>query len=177
MKKFKWPVAVLAFILTLSLAVGGVYLRQRQLVNEPLLKRIGEYESVEAVNLIQQGNKMIVSVQLGYVDDLAAIHEELDEEVSSLLGSKKYSLQLLDKRDRLLDDAFAAVHLALYEGEQRGNFSEMGVLVSQVIANLGMDEHKIVVNDERIYFQAKNGDKYLYEIIERGRRSEEGDRT
>jgi hypothetical protein len=178
MKKFKWYIALLAFILTMAVSVGGIYLRQRQMVNEPLLKRIGDYESVEAVNLLQKGDLLTVSVQLGYVQDLATIHRELSEEISRLLGRKNYRLELVDKRDESLDEAYVAVHLALFEGEQRGNFTEMGEQVARILNDMGMDEHKLLVNDERIYFQARNGDKYLYEIIDRSpRRSEEGDRT
>ena len=46
MKKFKWQVAVLAFMLTLGAAVGIVKLRQRQMVNEPLYERIGSLTGV-----------------------------------------------------------------------------------------------------------------------------------
>jgi hypothetical protein len=175
MKKVKWHVVLLAFILTMAISVGGVYLRQRQMVNEPLLKRIGEHSAVEAVNL-KQGDVLTVSVQLRYVDDIAAIHDELNEEISSILGRKSYRLELLDRRNVILDEAFIAIHLALYEGEQRGNFTEMGQHVAGILAEIGMQEHKLKVNDERIYFQAKYGDDYLYAIIDRTRHNEEGDR-
>lgn len=177
MKNFKWPVAVLAFVLTLALAVGLVYLRQRQLVNEPLLKRISELEPVKSVELQQDGNVQVVFVTLEYVDDLSATHRELHEEVTRLLGQGRYRLEIQDERTLDLDAAFLAVHLALYEGEQRGNFTEMGAYVADVLQSLGVDEHKLIVNQEYIYLQMRDGDTYLFEIIQRESAGREGVRA
>ena len=177
MKKFKWPVAVLAFILTLALSVGLVYVRQRQLVNEPLLKRINEFETVKSVELQDDGGIQVVSVTLNYVDDFSVAHSELNEEIERLLGKERYRLEILDERNDALEAAFVAVHLALYEGEHRGNFTEMGGKVSEALVPLGFSEHKVIVDQEYIYLQIRQDDAYLFEIIKRESRVREGERA
>lgn len=175
MKHFKWPVAVLAFVLTLAVSVGAVHLRQRQMVNEPLFKRIGDLENVQKVELKREGSTQIVYVTLDYVGDLSATYRELNDEISRLLGQNRYRLELLDGRDQALEAAFLAVHLALYEGEHRGNFTEMGYKVANILAALQIEEHKVTVDSNNIYIQIKNDDAYLYEIISRENRGRDGE--
>lgn len=177
MKSFKWPVAIVAFLLTLVLAVGGVQLRQRQLVNEPLFKRLNELEQVKTVDLRKEGGTQVVVVTLNYVDDLPETYRQLNDEISRLLGQKRYRLEIVDGRDQTLEAAFIAVHLALYEGEHRGNFTDMGGHVADVLADMGIEEHKVIVDNENIYLQIKNGDAYLFEVIGRTNRGREGERV
>jgi len=177
MKNFKWPVAVLAFLLTAALSAGVVVLRQRQLVNEPLIRRLNEIAGVESVQLRRQNGVQVISVRLAYVPKLAAVYREIDREISSLLGQTRYRLELQDARDETLSAAFSAVHLALYEGERRGNFTAMAGLVGTTMAEFNLHEHLLTVDSERIYFQARNGDYHLYAIIERHSNSEAGEQT
>ncbi|MCW3490806.1 hypothetical protein [Dethiobacter alkaliphilus] len=177
MKNLKWPVIVLAFVVTLALGVGGVYLRQHQMVDEPLFQRLSEYEPVQAVDLHKDGNQQVVVVTLDYVDDFGYIHRRLKAEIVDLLGENGFRLEIRDGRDPRLETAFSAVNLALYEGEQRGNFTEMGQQVEAALADLGIAEHKIMVDNENIYLQIRQDDAYLYEIIERGNRGKEGERA
>lgn len=37
MKNFKWPIALLIFVSAFALLAGGITLRQRNLINKPLL--------------------------------------------------------------------------------------------------------------------------------------------
>lgn len=173
MKGFKWQVAVLAFVLTLTIAVGVTYLRQRQLIDEPLFKRLSELEPVKSVELRQESDSLTVYVALDYVEDLSAVYRELHEEIGRLLGQGRYSLVIQDERDKALEAAFFAVHLALYEGEQRGNFTEMAEFVSTVFQGMGIDEHRLVVDEENIFLQIRQGNAHLFTIIKRERGGKE----
>lgn len=177
MKNFKWPVAVLAFILTLALSVGAVTFRQRQLVNEPLVKRLSEYEGVEKVELWQKGNLQVISIELDYVQDFSVLYSELKEETDRLLGPKFYRLMLVDQRNETLEAAFLAVHLALYEGEQRGNFTEMSDRVAAILRDYQLQDYRLVVDNTNIYLQIRSGENYLYAVIERVSRGEDGERV
>ena len=175
MKNFKWPVAVLAFVLTLALSVGAVVLRERQLINEPLFKHLSEFESVQTVELHRENNRQIVVVTLNYVEDLGLTHRELNEEIDRLLGHNRFRLEIIDGRNQALEAAFVAVHLSLYEGEHRGNFTEMGSRVDEILLKFGITEHKVFVDSEHIYLQMRDGDAYLYEIIPRGNQGRDGE--
>ncbi|MBS4007155.1 MAG: hypothetical protein KGZ45_01840 [Clostridium sp.] len=173
MKGFKWHVAVLAFVLTLAMAVGVTYLRQRQLVNEPLLKRLSELEPVKSVELEQESDSQTVYVTLDYVEDLSVVYRELHEEIGRLLGQGRYRLVIQDERNEALEAAFFAVHLALYEGEQRGNFTEMAGLVSAIFQGMGIDDYKLIVDRENIFLQIREENAHLFTIIKRERGGKE----
>ncbi|MCR3922970.1 MAG: hypothetical protein NUK65_10735 [Firmicutes bacterium] len=177
MKNFKWPVAVLVFILTLGISVGAVLVRQRQMVNEPLLKRINELENVRTVELRQEDDLQVVVVQLNHVADLSLAYQELQKVITTMLKQDNYRLELVDERDSSLTEAMSAVRLALYEGEQRGNFTEINDYVASTLADLNVADHRIAIDKENIYFQMRNGDSYLYEIIAREQRGREGERV
>lgn len=177
MKNLKWPIIVVAFVITLALAVGGVYLRQKQMVNEPLFLRLSEYEPVQSVDIQKDGNQHVVIVTLDYVDDFGTIHRALNDEITELLGPDRFRLEIVDSRDQALTTAFREVHLALYEGEHRGNFTEMGGQVEITLQELGIADHKIMVDNENIYLQVRQGDAYLYEIVKRQSREKDGERV
>ncbi len=166
---------MLAFLLTLALSVGVIHFRQRQLVNEPLQRKLSGLAAVESVMLARNGSTMTVSVRLGYVDDLAFTHRLLVQEIEKTLGHRRYRLELEDRRDAVLEDAYYTIHLALYEAAQRGNFTEMGLQVTEKLEGLGIAEHRVVVTAENIYFQVRRGDSYLYAVIERETRDVKGE--
>ena len=169
MKNFKWHAAVLAFIVTLGIATGAVLLRQRQMIDAPLLKRISELEPVREVRLEEDGEKVII-ITLGYVDDLQKTYRQLHEVISEMLGGEAYRLVIVDNRNEPLEDAYFAVHLELYESDQNGNFAAAGEAVNAKLAALGLDDYRYAVDDKYIYLQLKKGDAWLYEIISRQNR-------
>ena len=152
MKNFRWPVAVLVFLLTLAVSAGVIIFRERQLQKEHLLNRLREFEAVEAVELRQSGGVYLVSMQLAYVPDLAAVYRKIDGEIAGVLGQTNYRLELRDRRDELLAEAYFVVHLALYEGERRGNFTEMSERIDSVMAGFGLPEHRLTVVAEPYLF-------------------------
>jgi len=174
MKNFKWRVAVIVFVLTLAVSAGIIIFRERQFFSEPLLNRLQEFEAVETAELQRSGNVYLIIVQLAGVPDLAQVYREIDREAARVLGRGNYRLEVPDRRDDKLREAFSAVHLALYEGEQRGNFTEMSERINAVMAGFGLSEYRLAVDGERIYFQARNGEYYLYAVIARRHGVEEG---
>lgn len=174
MKNFRWSTAVIVFFLTLAVAAGIIIFRERQLQNEPLLNRLKQFEAVETVELQENKGVYLVSVRLAYVSDLAPLYREIDREIARALGQTSYRLEMLDRRDESLREAYSVVHLALYEGERRGNFIEVSELIETAMAGFNLPEHRLTVDGERIYFQARNGEYYLYAVIARRSVTEEG---
>ncbi|NLZ38376.1 MAG: hypothetical protein GX893_02050 [Firmicutes bacterium] len=177
MKNFKWTAAALAFFLTLALSVGLISLRQKQMVKEPLLKRLNELQSVQAVNIQQEDGKYVIVVKLKNVKDFPSAYRKLQQEIENFLPEDKYHLDLLDQRNQLLANAYQAVQIALYEGEQRGNFTEMAQYIARTLSEYKITEHHFTVDEENIYLKLQHDDAYLYATIKRQRWQKEGERT
>lgn len=177
MKKFRWRAAALAFFLTLLLSVGIILLRQRQMITEPLLKRLNELQSVQAADLKQEDGLHVVVVKLNSVEDFPAAYQQLRQEIENFLPTDYYRLDLVDKRNQSLTKAYQAVQLALYEGEQRGNFTEMAQFVAATLSEYEVTDYQLAVDPENIYLKLQHDDAYLYATIQRQQRLKEGERA
>lgn len=165
MKNFKWPVALLIFVSAFALLAGGITLRQRNLINKPLLERLNDLEEVKTAHLAKEDGIHMISVNLADVSDFADLYNEIDEIASSALGGGNYRIKLSDNRNETLEKAYSIAHLALYEAQRRGNFTDMAEKVNAVMAQFNIDKHRIAVDGDRIYFSAQSGEYYLYEVI------------
>lgn len=165
MKNFKWPFALLIFVLAFALLAGGIIIRQRNFINDPLLKRLNDLDEVKNAQLAKDGGIHVITVDLADVSDFAALYIEIDEMAASVLGRGSYRIELSDNRDETLIKAYSIAHIALYEAQRRGNFTDMAEKVSAAMAQFKIDEHHIAVDNDRIYFSAQNGKHYLYEVI------------
>ena len=165
MKNFKWPIALLIFVSAFALLAGGITLRQRNLINKPLLERLNDLEQIKTAQLAKEDGIHIISVNLADVSDFADLYNEIDEIASSALGSGNYRIKLSDNRDETLEKAYSIAHLALYEAQRRGNFTDMAEKVDAIMAQFNISVHHIAVDGDRLYFSAQSGDHYLYEVI------------
>ena len=171
MKNFHWQAAVLAFVLTLGIAMGVIYVRRQPFYHEPLLNQIKNLDFVEEVKLEPEQKVVIISLQA--VDNLAETYQALKQQINTVLGPE-YRLELKDKRNGDLQEAYLAVHLLLYEAQQRGNYGEISQKIAHVLEAYHLEKHILLVDEENIYLQIQNKNAYLYEIIAR-RQEKEGE--
>jgi hypothetical protein len=167
MKNFKWPFALLIFVLAFGLLAGGITIRQRNFIYDPFLRQLNDLEEVKTAHLTKDGGIRTVAVELAYVSDFAALYTKIDDLAASAFGHGNYRIKLSDNRDETLKKAYSIAHLALYEAQRRGNFTDMSQHVKAVIESYNISEHSLTVDSDRIYFSAQNGEHYLYEVIYR----------
>lgn len=167
LNNFRWPVAVLSFVITLALCTGALAYRQKQMLDDPLVNLLESREGIKNIALSREEDILVIRAEADYVENVSELYRQLMNEASGLLGNKPFRLELADTRDAFLEEAYFAVHLALYEGERRGNFTEMEEVIAQRLKALELPDHKVFVDRENIYFQVRNEDRYLYEIIRR----------
>ena len=165
MKNFKWPIALLIFVSAFALLAGGITLRQRNLINKPLLERLNDLEQIKTAQLAKEDGIHMISVNLADVSDFADLYNEIDGIASSALGNGNYRIKISDNRNDTLVKAYSIAHLALYEAQRRGNFTDMAEKVNATMTQFSISEYSIAVDGDRIYFSAQSGDHYLYEVI------------
>jgi hypothetical protein len=165
MKNFKWPFALLIFVLAFALIAGGIIIRQRNFINDPLLRRLNDIGEVKNAHLAKDGGIHTITVDLEDVSDFAALYIVIDEMAASVLGRGNYRIEFSDNRDETLIEAYSIAHLALYEAQRRGNFTEMAKYVKAIMESFNITEHHIAVDSDRIYFSAQNDEHYLYEVV------------
>ena len=107
MKNFKWPVALLIFVSAFALLAGGITLRQRNLINKPLLERLNDLEQIKTAQLAKEDGIHMISVNPADVSDFANLYIEIDDIASSALGNGNYRIKISDNRNDTLVKAYS----------------------------------------------------------------------
>ncbi len=160
----RWPIVLLALVLTVSGIYGVNYWRQQRLIDEPLKESLLEVDGVEKVNITNTNQHNKISISLLEVKDLSKTYREIEGILDLTYDS--YQLIILDKRDPYLESLYEKVHYALMEGERRGNYSDMNKEIF-LLLNDEMDlvNYHLWVDQEKIYLQLSSDGNYLYEVI------------
>lgn len=162
----RWPIVLLALVLTVSGIYGVNYWRQQRLIDEPLKESLLEVDGVEKVNIINTNQHNKISISLLEVKDLSKTYREIEGILDLTYAQGSYQLIILDKRDPYLESLYEKVHYALMEGERRGNYSDMNKEIF-LLLNDEMDlvNYHLWVDQEKIYLQLSSDGNYLYEVI------------
>jgi hypothetical protein len=165
----RWPVVLVALVLTVSCIYGVNYWRQQRFIDEPLresLLNVNGVEDVEINNKKQKNSVTEVSILLQEVEDLSKTYKEIEGILDLAYAQDSYRIVILDKRDSYLESLYNRIHYALMEGERRGNYNNMNKEVSLLLDNeTSLKNYHLRVDQKRIYLQLSSEEKYLYEII------------
>ncbi|GBF32691.1 hypothetical protein DCCM_0887 [Desulfocucumis palustris] len=161
---FRVHIVIISVILGLLVFAGGHWLYEKYNYDEPLDKILSSNKAVESYKLSDKDQPVTVRIKLKNVDNLGKTYHELDNSLKEVLGEKEYKIELLDNRDKQLEDIFYHSQFAVYEAMARGNYREMEQYVSRQAAASGA-QASVFMDREAVYLQIKHGDYYLYEII------------
>ena len=163
---FRWPIVLLALVLTVSGIYGINYWRQQRLIDEPLKESLLKVDGVEKVNITSYNQNNKISVTLQEVKNLSKTYREIERILDLTYAQGSYRLNILDKRDPYLESLYEKVHYALMEGERRGNYSSMNKEISLLLNDeIDLKNYHLWVDQERIYLQLSSEGNYLYEVI------------
>ena len=162
----RWPIVLLALVLTVSGIYGVNYWRQQRLIDEPLKESLLKVDGVENVNITNTNKNSEISIFLQEVKDLSKTYREIEGILDLTYKQGSYQVTILDKRDPYLESLYEKVHYALMEGERRGNYSYMNKEISLLLSDeKGLVNYHLWVDQERIYLQLFSEENYLYEVI------------
>ena len=166
-KNIRWPVVLIAFLFLISVFYGFQFYQQKQTVEEPLTQLFAGKEEVKAVNISHQGDTMEIILELEYVDNLREEKNIIHKEVTKILGDRKYQITLVDHRNKELEEIYYQVHYHLQEAAVKGNYVEMSEKVEEIMAGYNVEDYRLIVGEDKIYFQVKQAGHYLFEIVSR----------
>ncbi len=166
-KNMKWTVIIVAFLLFLSVFYGFQFYQQKQTVDEPLFKLFYEIKEVKDAEIRHGPEYMTLILDMEYVNNLHSEENKIRKEVEEVLGKKGYRLEFKDNRNQELEHIYYKVHYSLYEAAAEGNFIQMSGEVEDIMNHFKVDDYRLVVGKENIYFQVQKGEYYLYEIVPR----------
>ncbi|UNC91865.1 hypothetical protein [Candidatus Contubernalis alkaliaceticus] len=166
-KNIKWPVVLVAFLFLISIFYGFQFYQEKQTVEEPLVKLFDENEKIKEVDISQQGDVMNIMLQLEYVSNLREEENIINKEVLQILGNRKYRVTFTDHRNQELESIYYKVHYHLQEAAVKGNFVEMAERVGVIMHQFDVEDYRLIVGEDKIFFQVKQSNHYLFEIVPR----------
>ncbi len=166
LNNFKWPIVILVLVITLASLLGAQYIRNRHFVEDPLKNALLEIEGIEEIELIREGNDISIKLQLASVKDFATFHKEIDSVVKDIIKNN-YTITVNDSPNDKLEAAYQKIHLALYEGISKGNYIDMGEYVERISKEYLLDEYKLTIREDEVFFQLHDNDNYIYRRIPR----------
>ena len=86
--KIKWIVVLISFCLVLSFFYGFQYYNQKQATDELLSELIHQNEKVKEAQLNQEGDMIIIDVELDYVNNLQYAESNIEKDVTRILGDR-----------------------------------------------------------------------------------------
>lgn len=163
----KWPVVILAFLLTFASIYGLNYWRQQRLVKEPLKEALLKIDAVKDININnskQQYTEVLITIDK--VEDLSKTYQEIEEALFLTYPENSVKIALIDKRNAYLETVFEKVHFALMEGERLGNYTEMSQKIDQLLEQeKELENYRLRVDQKNIYVQLETKNNFLYEVI------------
>jgi hypothetical protein len=163
----KWPVVVLAFLLTFTSIYAVNYWRQQRLIKEPLKEALLEIEAVKDVDIKSKSKQNTeISITLNKVGDLYKTYQNIEEVLLLTYAGNSFQITLIDQRDTYLESLYGKIHFALMEGERLGNYTKMSHEIFQLLEQeQDLEYYRLWVDQKRIYVQLSAKDNYLYEVI------------
>lgn len=166
MKKneFRFVIALISLLVVSAIFFGSYWLYNQYGVEKPLNDRIEIIPGVEKVTINNQEHELTVDVQLKHIDNLQGKYEEINKVLDSEVKNEEYQLNIKDRRNEKLQDAYDNVQLMVYEAIANNRYMW---LKEQMQTELNGIKYKLSVDENRLYIQMQDGDHFLYEVINR----------
>lgn len=167
-KDIRIIVALLVMIGTFTVLVGGNFIYQRYFVQQPLAALLAQNSDVHNLQIEQEADRVVITVELGEVKNLQDTYRELEEMVRKHMGSKNWELRIIDTRTPNLERVWHASQFALYEAIVQGNFTHMARVVDGLAKGAGLDRYGLYIDENYLYLQLHQGQNFLYAVLPRG---------
>ncbi|HHW41126.1 MAG TPA: hypothetical protein GXX19_08260 [Syntrophomonadaceae bacterium] len=156
---------VIALIISLGLMLGGQYLYEKYYVKESVKEKIASVVKVDEVRIAKQEQPPTVYIRTSQIDDLQTVYQKVEKIVRQELGTD-YQVVFLDRRTPKLTEIYENSQFAIQEAIATGSFQKMHRSV-QNLAEANHVDYRVTVDSFNIYLQLRDGQGYLYEVIQR----------
>lgn len=157
----KYMKIFISFMITLAL-LAFLYKAFLMFGDSQTIKDIKNIKGVSQVKLTDKMGKNAY-ITLNKVDNLMVTYQKIDD----ILKQGKYKINIIDKENTRLKNAYYDVQFALYEASARNDFVSMKATLDKRIPEYNIDNYKIFIDDNNIYVQMEQGSGYLYKVIPR----------
>ncbi len=168
MRGLRIPIILTAFVVTVILAAVGNHFNYQRRVALPLLADIDAVPGVAEAHLAAAGNKQkYVSIEVEPDADVIGSYLETESLARLALGTALAEVRVEDNRDPLLTDTYYQMHFHIQQGIATGVFTDMAENIDAIAQARALDDHKVVVDPDRVFVYLRQGDHILFTVLPR----------
>jgi len=157
---------IITIIAVLGVLLASYSLHNKYLVEKPLTEKLLAIEGVEKVDINKIDKESYICIQISQVDNIQKSYGKIESMVEDSINSN-YRIEIKDKRNQKLDRLYDDLQPAIYQGLAQKEFLWLNEQIREQSSKKDIDS-RLLVDDKRLYLQLKDGDSYLYRIIEQG---------
>lgn len=166
LRQFRWPVALVTLAVTLAGLFGAGRLVRSQTIDQPLMTALAGLEGLVSYQVVQAGDVPEVEIHPAPDANLRDIYTEVDRRLRQILKGSPYGITVLGSPTAALERAAERMNLYLQEAVATGAFAAMADRIAAEAASMGA-EAQVAVDERRVYLTVRQGDAYLYRVVER----------
>ncbi len=166
-------IVLAAVAVTLAILLTVQFFHQKYNVEQPLFKLYSQTKLVNDVKLEEKDNSVTVVLDVKETDNLRKAYQDLNEYTSEIMGNKNFTIQLKDKRSKVLEKAYYESQFIIYEAIAKGDFTRMAEVIEKNANKVGA-RSMVFVDEKNIYVEFLKDGSYLYEIVPRQQKSQAG---
>lgn len=164
MQKIKFKPILLGLVIGLVALGLGQWSFEKLFYFNPLEESLENNSLVQDYSLNTENKEILIEVSCGKLDNIMLAYQDLEEELTDILGNKKFTLKILDKRNLELENIFSQLEFAIYEAKIQGNYRDMEDYILTKGSKMEISP-KIFVDEKAIYLQLEKEEAYLYERV------------
>lgn len=166
-------IVIAAVAVTLAILLTIQFFHQKYQVEQPLFKLYSQTKLVNDVKLEEKENYVTVVLDVKETDNLMKAYQELTDYTREIMGDSEFTIKLKDKRSKTLEKAYYDSQFIIYEAIAKGDFTRMADVIKKNADVVGA-QARVYIDEKNIYVQFLKDGEYLYEIVPRQQKSQDG---
>jgi len=164
--EIKIALVLLALLVTLGLLVGGQKIYHARMIEKPVVTKLLALNYIDEAVLINTKGMNTIKVHIKQPGNLKQEYNEIDQVMAGKFAKWNYEIDISDQREPFLQNQFDKLELALYEAIAQNQYLELEQRFTEAAGKENFN-YQLQIDQQRLYVQIRQGDKFLYEIIDR----------
>ncbi|WP_028307294.1 hypothetical protein [Desulfitibacter alkalitolerans] len=167
-KGFSLPVIIIAFILTLGILISINWVYTEMAIKKPLGQQLSEVDGVKGYTIENGPEKMVLTVELGLVDNIETSYMSLSEIAQShFKNSEGYEFRIIDNPNKQLITLWNEIQYYAHQSLVQGDFVTLKESLESIAKDNEGVNYQVHINETHLFIQVQSHDEYIYRILER----------
>ena len=158
--------ALIIFLLTLAILLGGQGLAEKLRIDRPLAQELGSVAGIESFHLEQRADGTCLELRLGRVADLRRVATQAISIVERRHKQPVVEIVVRDRRQGL-EGAYYELRFDLEEAMATGGYTKLRSGLDELAREYRLDKARVYLDSRFIYVQLEKDAGYLYEALPR----------